>query len=109
MTPKPVILRNLAEQDIEAGIDYYAQAAGAEVGLNFIEALRQAYALIISHPASGSSRYAFELGLPGLRSVSLTRFPYLLFYIDRPTRIEVWRVLHAQRDIPAQMQGLEDE
>jgi toxin ParE1/3/4 len=109
MTSKPVILRNLAQQDIEAEIDYYAQVAGTDAALHFIEALRQAYALISIHPAAGSPRYAFELGLPGLRSVSLKRFPYLLFYIEQNTQIEVWRVLHAQRDIPGQMQTLEDE
>jgi len=109
MTVKPVVLRSLAQQDLEAAIDYYAEAAGAEIALHFIEALAQAHVLLGSHPEAGSARYAFELNLPGLRSLSLTRFPYLLFYIEREAQIEIWRVLHAQRDIPAQMRGLPDE
>jgi toxin ParE1/3/4 len=109
MTSKPVVLRSLAQRDIEAAIDHYAEAAGPETALHFIEALRQASALTSDHPAAGSPRYAFELSLPGLHSLSLTRFPYLIFYIERDAQIEIWRVLHAQRDIPAQMRELTDE
>jgi toxin ParE1/3/4 len=29
--------------------------------------------------------------------------PYLIFYIDRDDHVDVWRVLHAQRDIPARL------
>ena len=65
---------------------------------------RQAYAHIGRHPASGSPRYAHELNLPGLRFWSLARYPYLVFYVERPEHIDVWRVLHGQRDIPAWMQ-----
>jgi toxin ParE1/3/4 len=31
----------------------------------------------------------------------LKRFPYLVFYSERSDAIEVWRVLHGRRDIPA--------
>jgi toxin ParE1/3/4 len=36
-----------------------------------------------------------------LRSWPLTRFPYLVFYFERDDCVDVWRVLQAQRDIPA--------
>jgi toxin ParE1/3/4 len=29
------------------------------------------------------------------------RYPYLVFYVERDDHIDVWRVLHGQRDIPA--------
>ncbi|RVI93967.1 type II toxin-antitoxin system RelE/ParE family toxin, partial [Sinorhizobium meliloti] len=51
-----------------------------------------------------SLRYAYELGLPDLRSVSLKRYPYLIFYRDQPDHVDVWRVLHGKRDIPQWMQ-----
>ena len=73
----------------------YAQAA-----LGFIDALEQAYAHISRHPATGSPRYAHALDLPGLRCWPLTRYPYLVFYIERAECIDVWRVLHGQRDLP---------
>jgi len=52
----------------------------------------------------GSPRYAFELRLEGLRAWPLRRYPYLVFYVEREDHLDVWRVLHAQRDIPAWMQ-----
>ena len=42
--------------------------------------------------------------MPGQRSWPLTRYPHLVFYVERPDHIDVWRVLHGQRDIPAWMQ-----
>lgn len=59
------------------------------------------------HPATGSPRYAHELNLPGLRCWSLARYPYLVFYVEHPDHIDVWRLLHGQRDIPAWMQAQE--
>jgi toxin ParE1/3/4 len=44
------------------------------------------------------------LNLPGLRSWPLTRYPYLVFYVERSDHVDVWRVLHGQRDIPGWMQ-----
>jgi proteasome lid subunit RPN8/RPN11 len=44
-----------------------------------------------------------ELDLPDLRSWKLWRFPYLIFYVARGEYIDVWCVLHAERDIPAWM------
>ena len=52
---------------------------------------------------AGSPRYAHELNLPGLRFWPLTRFPYLVFYFEHDNYVDVWRVLHQQRDIPAWM------
>ena len=66
-------------------------------------ALGKAYTHIARQPASGSPRYAHELNLPGLRFWPLTRFPYLVFYFERDDCVDVWRVLHGQRDIPAWM------
>jgi len=33
----------------------------------------------------------------------VTGYPYLVFYVERPDHLEVWRVLHAQRDVPLAM------
>lgn len=104
MTDKPVILREAARQDIDDAIAHYAAEAGAPVALAFIDALERAFRQLARHPASGSPRYASELRIEGLRAWPLRRFPYLLFYRDAGDRLDVWRVLHAQRDIPAWMQ-----
>ena len=44
---------------------------------------------------------AHELDLPGLRFRMLKRYPYIVFYVERDDHIDVWRVLHGQRDIPS--------
>jgi hypothetical protein len=33
----------------------------------------------------------------------MRRYPYVVFYVEREDRIDVWRVLHTRRDIPARM------
>ena len=44
-----------------------------------------------------------------MRSWVVRGSPYLVFYVERETDIDVWRVRHAARDIPAWLQEpLED-
>lgn len=104
MTAKPVVPRELANCDIDDAIAYYLSENAEQAALGFIDALEQAYAHIGRHPATGSPRYAHELNLPGLRFWRLEHYPHLVFYVERPEHIDVWRVLHGQRDIPAWMQ-----
>ena len=101
MKPKPVIPRELANRDVDEAIESYLSEDARRAALGFIDALEQAYFHIGRFPATGSPRYAHELDLPGLRSWQLTRYPHLVFYIERSDHIDVWRVLHGQRDIPA--------
>ncbi|HZZ87357.1 MAG TPA: type II toxin-antitoxin system RelE/ParE family toxin [Caulobacteraceae bacterium] len=104
MNPKPVVPRALARRDVENAVDHYLSEAGERVALGFIDALERAYRAIQRHPSAGSPRYAHELGLPGLRTHLLKRYPYLVFYVEQVDRIDVWRILHARRDIPASLQ-----
>jgi len=39
--------------------------------------------------------------MPGVRSQGLKGFPYLVFYVEQSDHVDVWRVLHGHRDIPA--------
>jgi len=100
MKAKPVIPREQAHRDVEDAVAYYLNEGAEAIALGFIDALEEAYAHISSHPATGSPRYAHELNLPNLRSWLLTRYPYLVFYVEHADHIDVWRVLHGQRDIP---------
>lgn len=107
MRAKPVIPRKIAHRDVEEAIDHYLGESAEEAALGFIEALDRAYTHIARHPSTGSLRFAHELGLPGLRSWPLPRYPHLVFYLERPDHIDVWRVLHGKRDVPAWMQSEE--
>ena len=104
MKAKPVVPRERASRDVDQAIAYYLAEVSEQAALGFIDALERSYARIGSHPAAGSPRYAHELNLPGLRWWPLTRYPQRVFYFERPDHIDVWRVLHGQRDIPAWMQ-----
>ena len=108
MKPKPVVPRDRARQDVSEAIEHYVREAGADTAIGFIDRLESAYGTIAAHPAIGSPRYAHELGLPGLRSWQLKTYPWLIFYVELDDRIDIWRVLHAQRDIPAHMKGPDD-
>jgi toxin ParE1/3/4 len=103
MRAKAVVPRQRALRDIEDALDHYFSEAGEAVSLSFIDAVQDAFHAIAVHPAAGSPRYAHELNLPGLRSHALKRFPYLVFYLERDDHIDIWRLLHAHRDIPAGM------
>jgi toxin ParE1/3/4 len=71
------------------------------MALRFAEALNSAYRSIADRPGSGSPLHGDALGIAGLRARKVPRFPYLIFYIESGEAIEVVRILHAQRDIPA--------
>lgn len=96
---KPLWRRELADRDIAEAIDHYLLESPA-LAQRFVDAAEQAFRHIQRHPGTGSPRYAHGLNLPGLRCWSLRRFPYLVFYREAEDGIHVWRILHAQRDIP---------
>ncbi len=104
MTAKPVIPRLQAHADVEEGIAYYVNEGAVSAAQGLIDELETAYRHLSRFPATGSPRYAHELNLPGLRAWPLTRYPYLVFYAEKADHVDVWRVLHSQRDIPAWMQ-----
>ena len=105
MTPEPVVPRERANRDAEEAVDYYLSQGSTKAALAFVDALEQAYAHLGRHSLSGSPRYAHELNLPDLRAWPVKGYPWLVFYVERERYVEVWRVLHAERDIPAWLRG----
>jgi toxin ParE1/3/4 len=101
VTGKPVVPRHRASRDVDDAVEFYVTEGGAQSALGFIDALAEAYDRIGRNPAIGSPRYAHELDLPGLRTWSLRQYPYLVFYVERGDHVDVWRVLHSHRDVPA--------
>jgi toxin ParE1/3/4 len=101
---KSVVLRSLARRDIDDAISRYLTEAGTDIAFSFIDSLEQAFDHLSGNPGTGSMRYGYELDLPNLRSWPLRKFPFLVFYVERADHIDVWRLLHAARDIPAWIQ-----
>lgn len=100
MKRKPVVPREAANRDVEAVLDHYVSEGAHAAARGFVDALQVAYRHISLVPASGSLRYAHDLGLRGLRAWPLQRYPHIVFYVERDDHVDVWRVLHGERDIP---------
>jgi toxin ParE1/3/4 len=96
-----VVPREHAERDVDEAIAYYLTEGGERAAIGFVDALERACEQIGDFPSSGSPRHAHELDLPGLLSWPFTPHPYVVFCVEDAERVDVWRVLHAHRDIPA--------
>ena len=103
MAGKPVQFRDLATFDLESASGYHLAEADVETAIRFVDAVEATARRIGRNPRVGSLRFAYELSVPDLRVMAVGRFPYLLFYLERETSVDVWRLLHASRDIPASL------
>ncbi len=103
MAAKPVRFRDLATFDLESASGYYVADADAATAIRFVDAVEATTRRIGRNPRLGSLRFAYELAVPDLRVMSVGKLPYLLFYLERETSVDVWRLLHASRDIPASL------
>ena len=98
-------LRAVAATDIDSAVAYYRETAGPNVAGDFVDELEDAISLLTRHPQTGSLRFAYELEIPELRGWSLRKFPYMIFYLPNDNHLDIWRVLHARRDIPTFLQA----
>ncbi len=96
---KPITRRWLADRDVEEAVTHYL-AESPEAALRFIDSLEHAFDVIGRYPDAGSPRHAHELDVPGLRSIRLSGFPFVVFYVAGSEGLDVWRVLHMRRDVP---------
>jgi len=103
--PSRVVPRRRATQDLRDAAARYAAEADAATARRFIDAVEQAFTVIAQQPGIGSPRYAVDLDWPGLRTQTVRRFPYLIFYVEQTDHLDVLRVLHAHRDIPTSLQN----
>lgn len=97
---RPLVRRHLADMDVARALDRYLEES-PRAASGFVRALERAYSHIRRAPDTGSPRTGQEVNLPGLRSWPCHRYPYIVFYMPLEDRIEVWRVLPSQADIPS--------
>jgi len=102
--PRALVLRAAARLDIDEAVAWYLAAGGPPAAGGFIAAVERAFRLARAAPEAGSPRYGRELRIAGLRHFPVPGFPWLLFYVDTGVNVEVWRLLSADRDIPAWLQ-----
>jgi len=101
---KPARRRETAQQDIDDTAFYYLETANEFLALRFIESIESTINEIEAFPSIGSLRYGQLLEIPELRYILVRDFPYLVFYVERQNEVDIWRVLHDQRNIPDLMQ-----
>lgn len=101
MSGKPLYLSEVARKVLQhALLNYELQNSGQAVN-GCLDALAKAYHQIRTFPKTGSTRIGDEVNFQGLRSWPLTKYPYLLFYVEENDQIDCWRLLHEKRDISA--------
>lgn len=103
MIAKRVVLTDQAKHEVRHATVWYRQEGGTVLAQRWVAALQDAVRHIGAHPQTGITRYAVQLKLDDLRFWPVNGFPHLIFYIERDRQIDVGRVLHAQRDVPAWM------
>lgn len=97
----PALLTRQAAADLEQAFEYYFDAPDLALAERFRDAVDEALAHIRRHPGTGSARYAQgDTAASALRFWSLNHFPYAVFYLTHPARIDIVRVLHQASDIP---------
>lgn len=101
MIAKRVVLTTRARHDVRQATAWYRTEGGAPLARRWVVALADALRQVGAHPKAGAMRYAAELKLPGLCFWPVSGFPYQVFYVEQADRIDVGRVLHGKRDIPA--------
>lgn len=102
MARKPIIQSAKADADLKAATAYFQEESTA-LALKLLEQVAKVYEHISNSPGSGSLRYAEILDIDGLRYWPCQRFHYLVFYREHAKHIDILRILHAHRDIPAHM------
>lgn len=98
---KPVRVRPRADQEIDAIADYIADDSPS-AARHFLEAIEKTFGVLGEQPGIASPRYAYLPNLKGLRMIVVQGFDNdWVFYLERAEYIDVLRVLHGARDIPA--------
>ncbi len=100
---KRLVLQRRAMRELVDARAYYRHEAPHMVG-EFASTVDAELQYLRQHAATGSPRYGLQLGMPGLRSLPVKRFPYVIFFLDQGDHIVVVRVLHQARDIPAHLE-----
>lgn len=109
MRSKAVVTRHRADEDVDRAFEYYLKEGGPDVAIAFVDEYERSTSHLSRAPLSGSLRFEHALGIEDLRQWPLRKYPYLIIYVVTEHSIEVWRVLHSERDIPAIMHGEDRE
>ena len=101
MTGRLIVRSPVADRDVRAAAHAIAKN-NLSAAIRFVDAVQATEELLLNAPGIGSSRDFDNPALTGMRVHPVKGFrKYLVFYIPRSDGIEVVRVLHGARDLPA--------
>ncbi len=80
-------------------VRYYVKEASPAVAGRFRDEFRAACRFVAQNPGVGSLRFAYLLPDAEIRTWSLTRFPFRLFYVEDGGTLRVLAVDHERRNV----------
>ena len=105
MSKREIVYRSAAERDFGVAVAWYAAQAGRAVADRFIDRVLAAEDKNVDFPELGSTSFAHLVRPLELRAMSVSGFPYLLFYMATVDTIDVIRILHTSSDIPEHLRA----
>ena len=90
-------------RDVDHAVSYRVESEALAAAEQLLLELKAVFAGLRRPPKAGSPGYGHVL--PGLRFWILRRYPYLNFPVERARFIDVMRVLHFARDLPAALRA----
>lgn len=98
---KPAVLRPRALRDQQGEVRYYRKEGGTRLAVRAAKATNAALDQIELEPGIGSPTLGVWLGIPGLRTWRVEKFPLLWCYFERRDHLDVVRLLGERQDIAA--------
>ncbi len=98
---KPAVLRPRALRDQQSEVGYYRKQAGTRVAVQLVGATNIALDQLELDPGIGSPAVGKLLGVAGLRTWRVGKFPLLWFYLERADHLDVVRLLGERQNIAA--------
>lgn len=98
-----LVVRPEAEADIDAAAGFYASEGDVELGLRFFDAVQRTFDTLVGQPHLGRVQEWVASRLRGCRRwpVAQPFDVHQVFYLPSESRVEIVRVLHGARDVPA--------
>jgi toxin ParE1/3/4 len=94
-----VLILPEADDDLNQAVQYYSQVANLTLAERFLDEFETACRYLAEQPDIGSLRFAHLIEGTELRTWSLTRFPFRMFYIVDGEALKILGVEHERRNI----------
>jgi toxin ParE1/3/4 len=98
---KPAVVRPLALRDQQGEVRHCREQGGTRVAVKEVKATNAALDQVELDPGTGSPTLGKRLGIPGLRTWRVTRFPLPWCYFECGDRLDVVRLLGERQDLAA--------